>query len=155
MSALRFFAPAAGWAVAPVRRRVLAQLRAWNAPLDEEVAHAVEVVVSELVTNGVVHVGGVLTIGLHLDGDLLMVEVCDSSDRTPRMRAAADDDESGRGLVLVQALAHRCGTQSVRGGKRTWAELRLGSSRTTAGDGVFSEGGRPRRSTTVTPGPCW
>src|SRR6185437_9452114 len=41
----------------------------------------------------------------------LLCEVYDGSETVPRLRAAADDDDGGRGLHLVKELSSRWGTR--------------------------------------------
>ncbi|MHA6762621.1 ATP-binding protein [Streptacidiphilus sp. PAMC 29251] len=111
--------------VAPVRHRILAQVLVWGSALDADARSSLELVVSELVTNAVLHADGLLiTIGLHLDQGRLLLEVLDGSAHMPRDRlTASDQDEFGRGMELVAALAHRHGWEPTRHGKRVWAEL--------------------------------
>lgn len=90
---------------------------------------------SELVTNAVCHgrvppgrrVGTRLTLG----GGCLRIEVADANDDLPLPRTAGEDDESGRGLALVDALADGWGTYRRAGGvgKCVWVELRLPAGR--------------------------
>jgi hypothetical protein len=56
----------------------------------------------------------------------LVIEVWDSNPHAPESKAAAPDEESGRGLMLVDALCERRGSEAVpgRGCKVVWAELR-------------------------------
>jgi len=51
------------------------------------------------------------------------IEVADSDLRLPRLRVADVDDEGGRGLYLVDALADRWGTRPLDEGKVVWFEL--------------------------------
>ena len=55
----------------------------------------------------------------------LTVEVSDRSPHLPQPRLAADDEESGRGLSLVRALADGWGVRPTDEGKTTWFTLRL------------------------------
>ena len=100
-------------------------LRALLAPLGLD-ADAAELLVSELVGNAVRYAGGgeVLVRARIADG-LLRVEVLDSSEVIPPLPSHPPpaDAESGRGLLLVEALAERWGAESVPGGKRLWFEL--------------------------------
>lgn len=103
------------------------QLRTWELPFDGA-AH----VIAELASNAVLHghTPGrdfrlVLTV---LAERTLRIEVTDTQgDRLPSApRASHSDDESGRGLMLVEALADRWGvTSGPFPCKTTWAELDL------------------------------
>jgi anti-sigma regulatory factor (Ser/Thr protein kinase) len=90
-------------------------------------AEALILLISELVTNAVVHTGcpAVLRMLLperHTDG-AVRVEVADTSCRAPRRRWAEGDDTGGRGLELVEGLADRWGWQPEGEGKCIWCEL--------------------------------
>ncbi|MFH9353513.1 ATP-binding protein [Kitasatospora sp. NPDC017646] len=124
MPAARFVAPASPSIVAPVRHRVMATLRAWGIRLDEETAGDIAVVVSELVTNSVVHAGGdLVNIAVYAGRDRLLIEVYDASPQAPASGIADEEDTSGRGLFLVEALAVCHGSSPTPQGKKTWAEL--------------------------------
>ncbi len=84
-------------------------------------------VVSELVTNAVVHGTPrerLVWLWLKVDADVLRIEVHDArGDRAPELRAAAADEESGRGLALVKFLALKWGCCPRRNvGKTVWVE---------------------------------
>ena len=51
------------------------------------------------------------------------VEVFDPDMRLPRIRTAAESDEGGRGLYLVEQLATRWGSRPTRNGKAVWFEM--------------------------------
>jgi serine phosphatase RsbU (regulator of sigma subunit) len=51
------------------------------------------------------------------------VEVFDPDLRLPRIRTAADTDEGGRGLYLVEQLATRWGSRPTTDGKAVWFEM--------------------------------
>jgi PAS domain S-box-containing protein len=55
----------------------------------------------------------------------LWIEVHDPDVRLPRLRQAAETDEGGRGLYLVDALSARWGARPTDGGKFVWFELPL------------------------------
>ncbi|GAA2399266.1 ATP-binding protein [Streptomyces glaucosporus] len=105
------------------------QLRAW--PLPPSVADRAEQVVAELAANAALHGrvrGRDFRIALTLNGvtGVLLVEVTDTrGDKTPEPGPApGPDSESGRGLLLVDALADRWGTDPYPpGGKTVWAEF--------------------------------
>lgn len=83
-----------------------------------------ELLVSELVTNALLHAVAPRQLRLFRDRSLT-VEVADSDAHTPRMRSLAEDDEGGRGMHLVNELAHRWGSRTTRHGKVVWFELEL------------------------------
>jgi anti-sigma regulatory factor (Ser/Thr protein kinase) len=84
--------------------------------------------VSELVTNAVRHAGSPLTVAVSIGRAAVRVEVRDRSPRLPALREQHKaEDEWGRGLVLVDALANRWGAERLPSGKRVWFELDLAS----------------------------
>jgi anti-sigma regulatory factor (Ser/Thr protein kinase) len=89
-------------------------------------ADDVALVVSELVTNAVVHARTALTIRVRSDASLIRVSIEDGHRSVPVLVMIPDDRVSGRGMFLVDALAQRWGTESDENGKTVWAELALG-----------------------------
>jgi serine/threonine-protein kinase RsbW len=85
--------------------------------------------VSELATNALLHgvpPGRGYRVRLHLElGGLLRVEVDDSGAGLPHVREAetGTEDESGRGLLLVSALADKWGVADRAPGKTVWCEF--------------------------------
>ncbi|MFF2406792.1 ATP-binding protein [Streptomyces sp. NPDC058092] len=82
--------------------------------------------VSELSTNALVHGvppgrGYRVRLLLREEGKLLRVEVHDSGDGRPGVREP--DGESGRGLVIVAALADLWGVGERNPGKVVWCEF--------------------------------
>lgn len=114
--------------VAPARHWAVASAMLWGIR-DAGVHASVEIVVSELLSNGVRHAGGLLVITLryvHRHGrDRIRIEVHDTNATFPRRAEPDDDAESGRGLLLVQSLSSTFGWTSATGGKVVWAELDL------------------------------
>ncbi|MEV8017208.1 ATP-binding protein [Streptomyces sp. NPDC086554] len=91
-------------------------------------AYEITVCVSELATNALLHgvpPGRGFRLGLSLAGDVLRVEVHDSGDDGwPRLAGEGDDAaESGRGLLLVAALADKWGVMERDPGKIVWCEF--------------------------------
>ena len=87
----------------------------------EEATSAALLVVTELVTNAVVHAGGAIELRTTLDGERLRIEVVDSSSAPPRLR---DPGDGGRGLRIVDELATDWGVVRDDGaGKTTWCEI--------------------------------
>lgn len=92
---------------------------------DPEWVGLVEVLVSELVTNGVVHGAGEagLSVKAVRRGDHLHVRVHNHTDGDgPQTRPADEDDENGRGLLLLSTLA-RYGSLTYNGEVWAWFEI--------------------------------
>ncbi|MFC8311339.1 ATP-binding protein [Streptomyces olivaceus] len=112
----------------PLARHRAARLVAeWGQP---SLAGDVAVVVSELMTNALLHGslrGRLIRVHLVLDHRLLRVEVSDPrAERLPRPRPVRDVDEQfGRGLQLVGALSDRWGWEPRSVGKTVYAEWDL------------------------------
>ncbi|WP_354641920.1 ATP-binding protein [Kitasatospora camelliae] len=117
--------------VGRARRWVRARLQGNGLDPDAPVAETLVLVVSELVTNAVVHTGcpAVLRLCMPLaDGGepaKVRVEVADSSVVAPAPRRAGYDADatSGRGLELVELLCARWGWYPDGSGKRVWCEI--------------------------------
>jgi anti-anti-sigma regulatory factor len=87
---------------------------------------AAQLVASELVTNAVVHAGTAIELTLRLVDVSLHVAVRDTGDGQARISGTVDESaESGRGLVLVDALASSWGSFIPNAGKIVWATLRV------------------------------
>ncbi|MER7566008.1 ATP-binding protein [Streptomyces sp. NPDC097941] len=111
------------------------QLRQWGLPL-----HPVEHIVAELAVNAATHgrvPGRDFRLTLYVVGDTVRIEVTDTrGDRLPHTELPAPDAESGRGLVLVDALADRWGVApGPRPRKTVWAEIDLSPSSGNPGFG--------------------
>jgi anti-sigma regulatory factor (Ser/Thr protein kinase) len=87
----------------------------------------VQLCVTELVANVVRHVGEGAPVRVRVertDGGRVRVEVTDSDSRAvPVLLCATEDDESGRGLALLDAVALRWGVERGAEGKTVWCEL--------------------------------
>lgn len=81
--------------------------------------------VSELVTNAVLHAGSHLELVVRLLRDRVRFEVHDGSPRSPELRPAPTEATTGRGLTLVERLASCWGTDLSPDGKAVWFELPL------------------------------
>jgi len=103
------------------RRFVSEALHLWEL---DDLTDTVTLLVSELVTNAVVHAGSDVEVMVRLTVDAAIVAVTDTSELAPAPREAADDETSGRGLALVEAMARRWGVDSRPGGGKTvWFEV--------------------------------
>ncbi|WP_424212414.1 ATP-binding protein [Streptomyces sp. BI20] len=90
---------------------------------DEPVAETLILLISELVTNAVVHTGCPAVLRMLFRGPGVRVEVADTSACPPAPRHAGGEDTGGRGLELVDGLADRWGWQREGAGKRIWCEV--------------------------------
>ncbi|MCF2127623.1 ATP-binding protein [Strepomyces sp. STD 3.1] len=110
---------------------------------DESLAETLVLLVSELVTNAVVHTGRSAVLRLVLpeaapgepegpgepgepgkpEEITVRLEVDDASDLAPVPRCVGDEATGGRGLALVDGLADRWGWSREGTGKRIWCEL--------------------------------
>ncbi|WP_445402188.1 ATP-binding protein [Streptomyces sp. LE64] len=96
--------------VSPARRMVVDKVRAWGVRLDGETTDAIRLfLVSELVTNAVLHGVGPVTVELCHQPGSLVIGVFDSSEAMPEVDHPALGAEGGRGLGLVGFLAVRSG----------------------------------------------
>ncbi len=78
---------------------------------------------SELVTNAVVHAGGPVELVIAARPNLLHVAVSDHDRGLPVADGSDLDSEHGRGLLIVDTLASRWGSDRFPDGKRVWFEL--------------------------------
>lgn len=101
------------------------RLRSWGLP-SERAAHVVAELAANAATHGRVR-GRDFGLLLYVVAGTLRIEVTDTrDDRLPQARPADGEAESGRGLLLVDALADRWGvTRGLPPRKTVWAELDL------------------------------
>ncbi|MFJ8145202.1 ATP-binding protein [Streptomyces sp. NPDC096094] len=119
------------------RRLVSHRLDAWGHPYDSPANETVTLIAAELTANAVRH-GHVPGRDFHLrlteadtetgagGGGTLRIEVTDTrTERRPVPGTPASDSESGRGLLLVNALADDWGVtpRTAGPGKTVWAEF--------------------------------
>ena len=97
-----------------------AALEAWGL---RALADDTVLVVSELVTNGMLHAGAPVQLRLRQTARGVRVEVEDRSRVAPVRPLATLDAMTGRGMALVDALARRWGVQQLVDGKIVWCEL--------------------------------
>jgi len=105
---------------ASARHFVDETLRRWHC---DELFDVVALLTSELVTNAILHAHSEIELNVSLTPDAIRIDVADHSADLPAMRAAAEEDTSGRGLGLVEALAMAWGVDERPGGKSVWFEL--------------------------------
>ncbi len=85
----------------------------------------VQLVVSELATNAVVHAGTSFSVAVSCEGPAIRISVQDGSSTTPIVRDGSPTARSGRGLRIVAALSREWGVAPGPDGKTVWAELPL------------------------------
>jgi PAS domain S-box-containing protein len=112
--------PAEPMTVGVARRAVRDALAVAGASHLGEVA---QLVVSELVTNAVVHAGTPVTLRITAGPDALRVEVEDGSPHLPVLRTWADTAGTGRGLRIVEEHADRWSADHSGAGKVVWFEI--------------------------------
>ena len=84
----------------------------------------IQVVVSELATNAVLHAQTPFTVSLRAFDATLRLEVVDGSNLMPLMVVAGPLDLRGRGVATVQALSQDWGVLAhTADGKSVWAEF--------------------------------
>jgi anti-sigma regulatory factor (Ser/Thr protein kinase) len=86
-------------------------------------ADAARLLVSELVTNAVLHARTDVEVVVRLLRSGVRVEVRDHSTSAPVVRRYQDEAMTGRGLALVDQLASRWGVETRQDGKAVWFEL--------------------------------
>jgi hypothetical protein len=119
---------AAVWQIAPEDRAVTQARAAAGRTLHEwavpnPIAHDIVLLVTELVTNAVLHGQPPIQLRLRRTSAHIVVEVDDSATFLPRRLRATPEDEHGRGLQLVSLLAQRWGTRPTASGKSVWCVI--------------------------------
>ncbi len=107
-------------------RRFVSEVLA-GAPRD--LVEDVQLIVSELATNCVVHACSPFDLRIAASGDQLRVQVADRSPMIPTLRGPTGDEPRGRGLFIADVLSASWGVER-RGddGKTVWFTLPLGPS---------------------------
>ncbi|MFC5958938.1 ATP-binding protein [Streptomyces pratens] len=109
---------------AVARRLVRTALATWG--LEDRIDDAM-VVITELVSNAVDHgrLASIRVIVSRPSEHRVRLGVVDRSKVVPAMRTDSNGDQvRGRGLVLVDSLTGRWGTDPYRWGKQVWGELK-------------------------------
>ena len=115
--------PVSGAVLALARRYARVACRSWA---DSEACEAVLLIVSELLGNAVKAAEGTrVRLRLAWTARRVRIEVADDNAALPVAREAGPDEEGGRGLWLVCALAVRWVAFRQRSGKCVWAEVAL------------------------------
>lgn len=112
--------------MAEARRLVSSALAQWGA---EHLQDDATLLVSELVTNAVIHAGTDVDVSVVLLAEAVEVAVTDRHPAralpTPPPATVSEDSEGGRGLVLAAALSAAWGIEYTDRTKRVWFRLPL------------------------------
>ena len=95
-------------------------LSTWEAG---DLLDTVQLLVSEVVTNAVIHGQTEAEVSVRLLPDRVRVEVVDRGRDFVRRRSADDESTSGRGTALVEALSSAWGVEDLAVGKMVWFEV--------------------------------
>ncbi|GGN68899.1 ATPase [Streptomyces albiflavescens] len=121
---LRFELAAHPGSVAQARRLARARLSGWA--VCEDTCDTAALVISELVTNAIVHAAGERVVcELHDRDDIVRIAVRDEgcAPSEPHPSPQRPEEEHGRGLLLVAAVSRAWGAQDTGPGLLVWAEL--------------------------------
>lgn len=129
-----FTVAAAVDAVPAARRQVVSLARDLDLPLSDQTLETVELLAGEVIANAVLYTDAPCDVSVTQTDERLRVEVTDTDASLPRTVEAGPNDESGRGLLLVSALADAWGTQPEPLGKTTWFEITPEPSADDTGD---------------------
>jgi two-component sensor histidine kinase len=109
--------------VAEARHGAQLVLTTWSIP--EDTADTIALILTELAANAVRHArisGRTFDVSLTYDGEKAVeVEVADGSSRLPVVKSFDPESTSGRGLLLVEALADAWEVREREFGKSVWA----------------------------------
>ncbi len=123
--------------VGRARRWARSRLQRSGIGADEPLAETLLLLISELVTNAVVHTGCPAVLRMLFPeveacdtgaNGTVRVEVADASAKPPAPRHAQGDETGGRGLELVDGLADRWGWEREGAGKHIWCEVDRGET---------------------------
>jgi anti-sigma regulatory factor (Ser/Thr protein kinase) len=95
---------------------------------ETEIADTIVLLVSELVTNAVVHARSSVWVHVVVEDHRIRVDVQDDAPQPPVRRRASEDTLGGRGLFLLDRLSDRWGLDVGSPGKTVWFEIGTGGA---------------------------
>jgi hypothetical protein len=98
------------------------------ADLPSDTVDIARLLVSEVVTNAVLHARTDLLLTLDRSDTTVSVQVADQNPLLPVIRTHGADAGTGRGLKVLEKLASRWGTRRTENGKIVWFEIRTGGA---------------------------
>lgn len=98
-----------------------------SAGMTQTICDRAELIVSELVTNAVLHAGTGPIVSVRIDNEVVRIEVEDTSPVAPVLREYGLDASTGRGLRVVSTAANEWGVETTSAGKAVWATLFTGT----------------------------
>jgi two-component sensor histidine kinase len=108
--------------------RLMLRAALWDWQIDH-LADTAQLIMSELASNAIKFAKNAEALVYLRDRDdgstgaTLAIEVIDDSLELPRIVQAGPDDESHRGLVLVDALSSKWGAELLDSGKSVWVHI--------------------------------
>lgn len=113
--------PASAASPSVARRFVAAGLRRWG--VDESIVETATLLISEVVTNAVVHAASEVRVALQRRGSSVRIEVSDRGEGVPMLVPPDLERLDGRGLAIVDRLATAWGSTPRSAGKAVWFDL--------------------------------
>ena len=98
--------------------------------MTQTICDRAELIVSELVTNAVLHAGTGPIVSVRVNHENVRIEVEDTSPVAPVLREYGLDASTGRGLRVVSNAANEWGVETTSSGKAVWATLFTGTAAT-------------------------
>lgn len=112
--------PSEGLSASAARRFVASTLDDWGLERLEETAC---LLVSELVSNVVLHADTDLDVHLRRSDGRVRIEVHDRNPQLPQRKFYSPTSTTGRGMVFIAELSQGWGAEPTAGGKMVWFEL--------------------------------
>lgn len=113
-------------AVSEARRHITSLVRRWPVEVTDEAIGNLALLADEVIANAIEYSGASCAVCVRWTGSRVRVEVTDGAAAIPRMKRAAPEEESGRGLLLIDSLSAAWGTLPDRAGKVVWFEVEAG-----------------------------